>query len=207
MIAHTAQQLTQLKAGHQVTRLVKMQIGDTWYYLTNGDREFSYFGRLYQPKLLSSISNVEITSELKISNVEIKLNTQDRTIQDAILSDVWMNKPVIQYKLRHDAQHTVFMDKIEFEGLLSDYVLDTSVNILPLLFSSIFIDWEKQVGIKTNLQSHQRYYEGDTGMRHSAGAKDKLYWGKDDPTRKTTTGSTGPGYDRRYNISPPSGLN
>ena len=207
MIAHTAEQLAQLKAGHLVTRLVKMQIGDTWYYLTNGDREFSYFGRLYQPKLLSSISDIEITSEPTLSDVDIELNTQDRTIQDAILSDVWMNKPVTTYKVRHDGQHYVFFDKVEFQGLISSYSIDDNRKTLTLTVSSIWADYEKQVGIKTNLQSHQRHYPNDTAMRHSANAIKKIYWGKDDPTRKNTNGSTSPGYDRRYEITPPSGQN
>lgn len=203
MISHTATQLAQLKAGHFVTRLIKFQIGSTWYYLTNGDREFLFESQFYQPGFIKSIGDVEITSEPKINDNDIVIHTHDKTIQTAVLSDVWMNKQVTQYKVRHDAQQIAFFSKIEFQGLLSDYSISEKDNSITLKSSSIWADFEKQVGIRTNLQSHQRHYPGDTAMRHSANATKKVYWGKDNPNSSFSSNVSGGGNGNNP-INPPT---
>lgn len=203
MIAHTAQQLADLKAGHLVTRLVKFEIGSTWYYLTNGDREFLYGGELYQPGSIKRLGDVEITSEPKTNDNEIVIHTHNNAIQTAMLSDVWMNKTITQYKVRHKADQTIILAKIEFQGLISDYSIDEKSNALTVTSSSIWADFDKQIGIRTNLQSHQKYFPGDTGMRHSANAIKKIYWGKDNPANTGNSYVSGGG----VGSNPPEEIN
>lgn len=197
MMSHTAQQLADLKAPHQIRNLVKFQIGNTWHYLTDSDLVIQYAGNDYLPGFLSedSIDDIEITSEPSTNDIDMQINTFNNLYLAAILSGGWMNKPVTIYKY-HSNKFGEILTKVAFEGFLSSYSLDEKNSQISLTVSSIWADYEKQVGIKTNITSHQRYYPGDTGMRHAANAKKKVYWGKDAPSSTSGGGGTGGGGSR-----------
>lgn len=191
MISHTAQQLADLKAPHEIVHLVKFQIDATWYYLCDTDAPIDYLGNTYVPGYLDKLDDIEVTSEPKTGDTDIELHAHDNSFVSLLLSGKWMNKPLTIYKLRLKPNGSLILGKVAFEGLLSDYELDAKDDVTATTASSIWADYEKIAAIFTNLKSQQRFYPNDTAFRHSSDAMKKIYWGKDAPRVTFANGGGG----------------
>ena len=190
MIEHTAAQLAQLKGKTRIVYLIEFQTGDSTHRLTNGDKAI-LSAQDYQPGFVDDIDDIEITSEPKMNDIRIILNDEERFFTTTFLSETWMNKPLSIIKRIMTEDGTVILDKIAFEGLLSDIAIDTQASKVNLTVSSIWADYEKTSGIKTNSASQQRFYPNDTAFDHAASATLKVYWGKDAPSTPGVGGGGG----------------
>lgn len=182
MIPHTASQLARLKADPNINHLIKFQIGNTWYYLTDADVPIDYGGATYVPGYLDSeqVGEIEVTSDPKTNDIPIDLEAHENTFVGLLLSSDWMNKPLTIYKYIWDDQGEI-LTKNAFQGLLSDFELSESSQTVSIIVSSIWADFEKTAGIRTNPASQNRWYPGDTAFKHAVQAMKKIYWGKAAP--------------------------
>lgn len=196
MIAHTQAQLDALKAGPVVSYLIKFDIGNTTYRLTTQDHVVNYSVHTYTPGFNVSVDRIEITSMPRTNDIKIELIDVNKTIVTELLSNAWMNKDCEILKLFQKPDGEVILVKSAFEGSLTDFEISEKDSKVELTMTSVWADFEKEAGIKTNLKSQQRFYPNDTAGRHASEAIKKVYWGKDAPrSTMTYNGGNGGGYN------------
>jgi hypothetical protein len=180
MIAVTAAQRARLKEHVRLTTLCKFKISTTWYYLTNDDIETVYEGRTYLPGYLLDVDDIEINSTPKVEDSDIIIDGNDSVFIGLFLSQNWMNNPLQLIQLYIDKNGGLIRSEIAYDGLLSDVSISTSDSYeITLTVSSIWKDFEKQAGIKTNSTSQNIHHPSDTGFEHTAKATKSVPWGKD----------------------------
>lgn len=190
MINVTTTVLNQLKSAVGINYLVKFSAGASTYRFTTSDSTETYNSETYIPGYLdyNAIEDVEVTSDPRINNTKIGIDAADNTILSAFLSGGWMNKPCQIIKVITSTDGVPILTKVAFDGLLSDFSIDANKSKVTLTVSSIWADYQKVSGIKTNPKSQQRYYATDTAFEHSQSAMKKLYWGADAPRNGTGSG-------------------
>lgn len=170
------------RAGRQSVYLIKMKIGSQWVYITDADLEVEYGGANYQPGYINdeSLDDIETSSEPKTNDLTIDLDANENSFVALFLNEGWMNGPVTVYE-QHRDELGVILTKNVFEGLIDSRDLDPEKKKISVVVASVWADFEKQSGIKTNTKSQQRHYVGDTAFDHVARAKRKIYWGRESP--------------------------
>lgn len=198
MIQLTPEQMNRLKANYNEGRrsyyLVKMQIAGTWYYITDADSEIEYQGATYYPGYFSDgdLDDIETTSEPKVNDVTLKIGTYENSFKALFLGHGWMNGLVVIYEHHRDWQGEIFTKNI-YQGLISDFGIDEPKETMEINISSIWADFEKTAGIKTNAKSQQRFYPNDTAFEHASLATNKIFWGRKSPDANAApTGSALP---------------
>jgi len=188
MKSHTAAQLAALKDSPRIYYALNFQITDTVYRFTTTDTVKTVLGQTYIPGFLDEMDEIEITSQPRLNDNTIVFFDPELALTTAFLSGKWMNKPATIYKVFETKLGVQFLVKNAFEGLNSEYSINYEDSTVELTISSVWADFEKQSGIKTNAKSQQRYYPNDTAFEHSSSAMEKIYWGKDAPASSNRGG-------------------
>ena len=176
--------------GRGAIYLVKIRVNSEWVYITDADAPISYAGATYSRGYISdeSIDDIETTSEPKTNDLTIELDANEPSFVALLLNEGWMNGPVTVFEQHYDNEGLI-LTKNAFEGLLDSRSMDPEKKTISLTVSSVWSDFEKQAGIRTNTKSQQRIYSGDTGFDHAAKASRKIYWGREAPA-SSTAGTT-----------------
>lgn len=206
MISHTQAQLDALRNEPSSNYLYAIQLGSTNYYLSDGDAEHTFGSETFIPGYIADeTEDIEVTSEPKTNDMDIVLLTHNSTFLTDILAGGWMNKPVQIYRRFHKDGATILTLTV-FKGLISSYSISEKDHTVTLTVASIWADYEKRAGMRTNVTSHQVHYPGDTGMRHAANATKKVYWGIESPI-SASNNSDGAAYGGGSPKVPPTELN
>lgn len=188
MISVTAAQRAALKTRHKRILTCKLKLGSTFYYITNDDLPYVFGGNTYQPSYLKDVGEIELTGTPKTEDTNIVIDGTDSVFFGLIQSQNWMNQSVIVTSLVCDADNTLILSKVAYDGLISDFSISTNGEYeLTLKVSSIWKDFEKTSGIKTNYQSQSRHYPTDTAFEHSAKATKDIQWGKESTRARSNT--------------------
>lgn len=180
-----------LRGQHKRILLVEFALGNSTYRLNNGDTEVTHNGNIYFPTYLKEVSEIEMTSEPKINEIDVVIDAVDGVFPSLILSKNWMNRKLTVTRLVIDKMGAIAGSEIIFIGLLGDFELIESSRELALKVSSVWKDFEKTSGIRSNSTSQQRHYPDDTALDHSAAATKDVYWGKNKPTPTPSYSSGG----------------
>ena len=192
----TTEQLSALKDAPRSFFLLDFEVGETAYRFTSSDNAEFFEGNNYIPGFLDDMPEIEITSAPRMNEVKIQMPDPDKTISTLFLSSSWMNKSARVTKIINDRDGNLIFSENAFQGLLSGFSIDPESSQFTLIMSSVWADFERVSGVKTNPSSQQRFFPFDTAFEHAVNAKDKLYWGKDAPNDFSSRGVGG-------SISPP----
>jgi hypothetical protein len=195
MISVTAAQREALRTRHKRVLICKFKLGETYFHISNEDLPIVFDGDTYAPGYLKDVGDIELTGTPKTDDTNIVIDGTDSIFFGLIQSQSWMNQPLIITLLIYDLNNELIISKIAYDGLISDIEIDTKNEYeLTLKVSSIWKDFEKTAGIKTNYQSQSRHYLEDTAFEHSARATKDTPWGKEG-TRSATTTTNGSRFD------------
>jgi hypothetical protein len=171
--------------------LCKLKLGSTWYYITNSDTPKTYSGNTYQPSYLLETDDIEITSTPKVDDISIVLDGTDSIFTGLFLGQTWMNQPLELVLLYLDRDGSTIYSEVAYSGLISEVSINTNKTYeVDVTVSSVWKDFEKQAGIKTNPTSQQIHYPTDTGFEHVANATKTSPWGKAGNGRSNPDGTT-----------------
>jgi hypothetical protein len=181
MLSVTSGQRLALKNGAvRIINICEFKLGTTWYYLTDDDVQLNFGGNTYLPGYLQDIDDIELSSVPKVEDSKITIDGTDGVFMGLFLSQKYMNKPLTITRLYYDNANALIMSKVVYKGYISDKeISDQNQYTIDVTVSSIWKDFEKQAGIKTNSTSQQRHYPSDTGFEHSARATKTIPWGKE----------------------------
>ena len=191
----SASEIERLK-GYNPTRyqtyLVKMNINGNFIYLTDRDAPVFFGGAHYQPGYIAadSIDDIEVTSEPSTNEFTLTLDTRDGAFIPYFLNKGWNNSEVTVYEQHGDAQGVIITLNV-FEGFIDSRDINVKSKRIDVVLASVWADFEKQSGTKTNSGSHQKHFPNDTAFDHVARAKRKIYWGKNAPVASSNGGSGG----------------
>lgn len=202
MITLSESQSNALREAHSVCKLIKFQLSSTWFYFTTSDQEVTYAGNTYLPGIVLDVDDIEITSEPRTNTINVTCTTQQNSIVGLVLGGNWMNKSFTIYKHFYNSAGEIFT-KIAFEGLLSEYEYEPEDHEISFSVESIWADFEKTIGIKTNPVSYNRFFNA-TGFRHASNAINKIFWGREAPSE---SGQVGGGTGGRDPEGPPTEIN
>jgi hypothetical protein len=191
MISVTAAQRDALRARHKRVLICKFKLSSTYFYISNEDLPIVFDGDTYSPGYLKDVGDIELTGTPKTDDTNIVIDGTDSIFFGLIQSQAWMNQPLIITSLVYDLNNALILSKIAYDGLISDIEIETKKEYeLTLKVSSIWKDFEKTAGIKTNYQSQSRYYPNDTSFGHSARATKDIPWGKESKNVTSSTTNT-----------------
>jgi hypothetical protein len=191
MISVTPEQRAALRTRHKRVLLCKFKLSETYFYISNEDLPIVFEGNTYAPGYLKDVGEIELTGIPKTDDTNITIDGTDSIFFGLIQSQEWMNQPLIITSLIYDLNNALIMSRIAYDGLISEIDIDDKNEYeLTLKVSSIWKDFEKTAGIKTNYQSQSRHYPGDTAFQHSARATKAIAWGKDSKSATSSTKNT-----------------
>ena len=201
MITLSPDKFARLKKNSSINRkaalLLSIEIDKVWYHLTDLDTEIEYGGKTYIPGYFTeeSLDEFETTSEPKTNDLNIEIYLHDGAFIPLLLNAGWLNGNVEILEHHWDEQGEI-LTKCGYKGFIDDFSLSEKSHTAVIKVSSVWADFERESGIRTNVESQARHYEGDTAFRHVARAERKIYWGKENPNPPT---------NRTTRFSPPAG--
>lgn len=130
---------------------------------------------------LLSFDLVQETGEAKVNNINISLSGCSSTFTDLFLNNAYIDKRVVIYRVFLDSQLQIIDSPVMmFDGEIQSFTInetgDTSTVIVQS--ASVFYDFEKMNGRRTNETSQKGYFPADKGMKFSAVTLEDIKWGK-----------------------------
>ena len=137
-------------------------------YLAQG--QFLYFG------------NIVESSDLRVGQVDLTFTAVDTTTVALLLNNNYMNKRVVIYRAILDSDYSFTSDDVftVFDGRIMNYSIreTDSTATVTMTVASLFADFERKNGRRTNDASQQSVFSGDLGMNFSAEIVKDIKWGR-----------------------------
>ena len=167
-----------LEARHSFAHLLAFRLGSQMFYLTDSDTVIDHGGDKYVPGFVKEIGEIEQTSTPRLNEIQPQLHAIDQTFVGLFLSENWMNGPFTVSQIVWDeVGETAGLIQL-FNGLMTDISIDEQNSSITVSVTSVWADFEKSSGIKTNVASQQRHYPECTGFRWGAQAGEDIPWAR-----------------------------
>ncbi len=130
---------------------------------------------------LLSFDTVQETPEAKVNQVNIVLSGASDTITNLFLNNDYVDKRVVIYRQFFNQQFAqVGSPVMIFDGEVQDFQINEqeTSSTLSVRSASVFYDFDRQNGRRTNEVSQQTIFPSDRGMQHAAVTTDDIKWGK-----------------------------
>ena len=148
-------------------------------FLNASADDITYQGKVYRGRHWQAPSEMKITGEPSLNDTNLRLNALVPELMAIPLGKHWMNASVTIWTLFLDDQtQTILGESIIHNGRLSDYSYDESGHELVLVSSSVWADFDKVAGRRTNSASQQRYYPNDKGFDFAPSTRENIPWGR-----------------------------
>jgi len=166
--------LAALKGDYEFCNLITIAFDDGNLYVTDGDVDIVHEGATYLAGLIDTLGDIKSATGIKINDVKLEFNVLFPSVAALALNRAWMNRRVT-IRRRIDALGYVNTLHV-YAGLLSD--MNITGDIMTFNTSSIWKDFEKTNGRKTNPESHQRKFPATNPFQYIASMSEAVYWGK-----------------------------
>jgi hypothetical protein len=178
-------------AGNSLISLTLIEIGvnggSTLRY-TDGPFDITYNGDIYEAQgNFLGISETNEVSELQITNISLTLNGLDLTSVQTLCVTTQINQLVTIRKVFLDPQDNSLIgdstgDKavVIFRGKISGYktINSTDSATITLDVNSLFTNFNRMAGRRTNQASLQQEHPNDYGFQYSHESIRDIKWGK-----------------------------
>tara|TARA_R110000796_G_scaffold72084_1_gene163352 strand:- start:664 stop:1257 length:594 start_codon:yes stop_codon:yes gene_type:complete len=130
---------------------------------------------------LLTFDTVEETPEAKVNQLNIVLSGASDTITNLFLNNDYVDKRVVIYRVFFNQQFAITGDPVMiFDGEVQDFQINEqeTSSTLSVRTASVFYDFDRTNGRRTNEVSQQTIFPNDRGMQHAAVTTDDILWGK-----------------------------
>ena len=162
--------------------LVYLGVGSGSRY-TDHYKDITYDSNTYSASsLFLNASSVSESSEVEITNIQLKFSGADQSIISLFLNNNYMSKDVEVYKGFLDSSQALISDPFTlFKGKIESFSVDEEINnsTVNISVASHWADFERIQGRKTNTNSQQIYFDADVGFDYASQAIAELRWGRD----------------------------
>lgn len=180
----SAAMLTEIaKPNVRMAHLLKIELS-TPALLTNHYRDLTFNSETYLANgALTKIPTVKDSLQIKSNIIPFELTSANQAYMSMFLTENPTNAKLTLWAAFVDETSTILADPIEaFAGYVDDWEssenIETNDSSIVLNAASIWGDFEKMAGRKTNSPSQQIYYPDDSGFEFAAQIVKDLKWGK-----------------------------
>ena len=149
---------------------------------TDHYKDITYDANTYTASsLLLDASAVSESSEVEITNIQLRFSGADQTIISLFLNNNYMSKDVEVYKGFLNDNQGLIADPITlFKGKIESFSVDEEItnSTVTITATSHWSDFERVQGRKTNTNSQQIYFSSDVGFDYASQAIAELRWGR-----------------------------
>ena len=133
---------------------------------------------------LLSFDLIQETGEAKVNQLNISLSGCSQTFTDLFLNNAYVDKRVVIYRVFFDDQLQIISTPVMmFDGEIQSFSINETGETSTVFVSSasVFYEFEKVNGRRTNETSQQGFFPNDRGMHYSSLTLDDILWGKPAP--------------------------
>jgi hypothetical protein len=127
-------------------------------------------------------SNITESSDLRVGQVDLTFTAVDTTTVALLLNNNYMNKRVVIYRAILENDYSFTSDDVftVFDGRIMNYSIreTDSTATVTMTVASLFADFERKNGRRSNDASQQSVFSGDLGMNFSAEIVKDIKWGR-----------------------------
>jgi len=149
---------------------------------TDHYKDITYDSNTYSASsLFLNASSVSESSEVEITNIQLRFSGADQTVISLFLNNNYMSKDVEVYKGFLDSSQALIVDPfLLFKGRIESFAIDEDTNSsqVSVSIASHWSDFEKQKGRKTNTSSQELFFANDVGFDFSSQSVRDIKWGR-----------------------------
>lgn len=160
---------------------------DTLYRLTNAHipivtaTDTASSGTYTANGELMSFDSVTETGEAKVNQINLALSGAATTYTNLFLNNDYVDRRMVIYRVFfNDSMQILGSPIMLFDGEIQSYVINETgaSSTISITSASVFYDFERINGRRTNQSSQHAYFPADQGLKYSAITIDNLKWGK-----------------------------
>lgn len=143
---------------------------------TGGSGTYSANGEFLSFDLVSE------TLEARVNQINIVLSAASNTFTNLFMNNDYLNSRVCVYRVFFDTAFAQVNNPVlMWDGEIVGYRIseNTKTSTISIVSSSVFYDFERVTGRRTNDKSQQTIFPGDRGMEFSTSAIGDIKWGRD----------------------------
>jgi len=143
--------------------------------LTSTGKTFSANGEML------SFDTIEETSEARVNQVNVVLSSASNTITNLFFNNDYIDRRVVIYRVFYNQQFNIIdVPVMLFDGEIQGYQVNESgsTSTLSVTTASVFYDFDRINGRRTNSTSQQAHFPNDKGFDQAAVVSEKIKWGK-----------------------------
>jgi hypothetical protein len=127
-------------------------------------------------------SQVAESSDIRINQLIMTFTAVDTTTLALLLNDDYINTRVVIYRALLDDDYAFTSDDVFtlFDGKITGYQIreEETTSTIQIIVASMFADFERVNGRKTNPASQKLHFPDDEGMQYSASIVKDMKWGR-----------------------------
>lgn len=182
-----------LNGPHSFVHLLKMHVGAQTYRLTDSDKDEFHGSELYEPDFILEIGEYEQTAQPSMDDHDFVLSTADPLFRTLGLGGDWVNRNCTLYRQTADENGVITETEEVFSGFLSEFTDNPKAEAVTFTASSVWADFQKVAGLRTNVKSQSRFFSGDQAFRHAINAVNSILWGREFEGDNSGGGGSGGG--------------
>ena len=127
-------------------------------------------------------SQVAESSDIRINQLIMTFTAVDTTTLALLLNDDYINTRVVIYRALLDDDYAFTSDDVFtlFDGKITGYQIreEETTSTIQIIVASMFADFERVNGRKTNPASQKLHFPDDEGFQYSAAIVKDMKWGR-----------------------------
>ena len=130
---------------------------------------------------LLSFDTIEETGEARVNKVSVQLSGASNTITNLFLNNDYVDRRIVIYRHFYNEQFIAIGSPVMlFDGEIQSFSINETEksSTLTVTSASVFYDFERLNGRRTNSASQQTIFLGDKGFDQAAVVTEKIKWGK-----------------------------
>ena len=174
---------TELATDHlEQIHLIEFEIGGSSFFRTSGYFDIVFDGNTYSASAdLVNIPTINESSQISTSNVQFTLTSVDQSFLTLFLTNNHIHRPVTIHRAYLNDSGALINNPFKiFKGYISSYTVNetTTSSQLVVICQNHWANFEMKKGRRTNDNSQQIQFSGDTFFEFSNSLIVDLEWGK-----------------------------
>lgn len=152
-------------------------VTDAWTNIVWGGHTYTALGHFL------SFSDIEESSELRVANLTAQLSGVDQSLVSAVLTQLYIDRPLRIYKgFLDDNMAVVASPILIFEGRMDAPVIEENPDdgscTVSIAATNAWVDFERRSGRHTNHEEQQLFFPGDKGFEFVSAVASEITWGR-----------------------------
>lgn len=130
---------------------------------------------------LLTFDTIKEQPEIKVNQINIGLSAATNTFTSIFMNNDYVDTRVVIYRVFLNSSLVQIDNPVMlFDGEIQSYAINETgrTSTLGVTCSSVFYEFDRINGRRTNQSSQQALFPGDKGMNHSAITTEDIRWGK-----------------------------